>query len=100
MATDAPTEPTRTYRGSCHCQRTVFTVTLPRSTALRDNLVCNCSHCLKQGIVWGFTPPGYKIEFEKGKDGLTSYEFGARTFKHYVRWTTFCKSRGRRGVGL
>jgi len=41
--------------------------------------------------VWGFVPPGegYGIRWEKGKDELKSYEFGARSFKHY-----FCGTCG------
>jgi hypothetical protein len=85
MSTTTETDaPLKTYRGSCHCQAVVFSVTLPDIAHEKaDNGVCNCSFCAKRAVIWAFAEPG-ALEFEKGLDGMKGYQFGTKSTTHYV----------------
>ena len=72
-----------TMEGGCHCGRVRFRVTA--DLAVID---CNCSICIKKGILHLIVPPE-RFELISGKDDLTTYEFNTRTAKH-----TFCKHCG------
>lgn len=78
--------PLKTYKGCCHCQANVFTATYADVTDPKaNNIVCDCSHCAKRGIIWAFPERG-AVKFEKGGDekSLTKYKFGAKMYDHYV----------------
>jgi hypothetical protein len=76
--------PQKTYRGCCHCQAVVFSVTLPDVTHEQaNNGVCDCSHCAKRAVLWAFAKPGALV-FEKGLDALKGYQFGAKSTTHFV----------------
>jgi len=72
-----------TMEGGCHCGRVRFRVTA--DLAVID---CNCSICIKKGILHLIVPPE-RFELISGKDDLTTYEFNTKTAKH-----TFCKHCG------
>lgn len=68
------------YRGSCHCGKVQFTVTLldGMNTARR----CNCSLCRRRGaIAVSASLDGFEII--AGENVLTEYQFNTRTAKHY-----------------
>ena len=69
-----------TMEGGCHCGRVRFRVTA--DLAVID---CNCSICIKKGILHLIVPPE-RFKLISGKDDLTTYEFNTKTAKH-----TFCK---------
>jgi hypothetical protein len=85
MSTTAKTDAAlKTYRGSCHCQTVVFSVTLPDIAHEKaGNDVCDCSFCAKRAVIWAWADPG-ALEFEKGLDGMKGYQFGAKSTTHYV----------------
>ena len=72
-----------TMEGGCHCGRVRFRITA--DLAVID---CNCSICIKKGILHLVVPPE-RFELISGKDDLTTYEFNTKTAKH-----TFCKHCG------
>jgi hypothetical protein len=72
-----------TMEGGCHCGRVRFRITA--DLAVID---CNCSICIKKGILHLIVPPE-RFELISGKDDLTTYEFNTKTAKH-----TFCKHCG------
>jgi len=74
-----------THRGSCHCQAIVFTVKCP---PVVDCGTCDCSHCSKRGIVWGFAD-GDNFTLEKGRESLQEYAFGPKSYKQL-----FCRTCG------
>ncbi|ETS82747.1 hypothetical protein PFICI_04623 [Pestalotiopsis fici W106-1] len=79
MAEQSTTDPTRTYRGNCHCKANVFEVTVPEIQALAS---CNCSSCTKKGMLWIY-PKYADIVWVKGDEGsLTDYTFGKKGL-HY-----------------
>jgi hypothetical protein len=86
---DAP-RPLTTYRGCCHCQSTIFRVTLPSlSSTSAANLRCACAPCAKRGALWARAPPGALV-FERGRDALRAYsaddpEAGTDGETQYVR---------------
>jgi hypothetical protein len=86
---DAP-GPLTTYRGCCHCQSTIFRVTLPSiSSNSAANLRCACAPCAKRGALWARAPPGALV-FERGRDALRAYpaddpETGTEGGTQYVR---------------
>jgi len=62
-----------TMEGGCHCGRVRFRVTA--DLAVID---CNCSICVKKGILHLIVPPE-RFELISGKDDLATYEFNTRT---------------------
>jgi hypothetical protein len=73
-----------TYEGSCHCGRVRFRA--------RGDLTklgeCNCSICVKKGILHMVVLPA-DFELLSGKDDLASYRFNTKTVSH-----TFCPHCG------
>jgi hypothetical protein len=74
----------RVYEGGCHCGRVRFRVT----TELKRVSHCNCSICLKKGILHHLVPPE-RFELLSGGDDLTTYTFNTGVAKH-----TFCRHCG------
>lgn len=97
----------KTYRGCCHCQAVVFRVSFPLSDpsaesgapaprsssdypatayppAIRYAEQCDCSFCVRHGVLWAWVPPGAELVFERGREGLSEYTFGDGRYKHLV----------------
>ncbi|MCJ1258599.1 hypothetical protein MMC24_006432 [Lignoscripta atroalba] len=70
------------YHGNCHCGAFIFSF---KAAELKQAEVCNCSICVKGGMMW--TEPATDDYFvvEKGKDSLKDYTFGQRIMTHKVR---------------
>jgi hypothetical protein len=73
-----------TMEGGCHCGRVRFRVTADLASVID----CNCSMCMKKGILHLIVPPEC-FELISGKDDLTTYEFNTKTAKHH-----FCRHCG------
>ncbi len=68
-----------TYRGSCHCGDIRFEIVRDRPV---DRLLeCNCSICIKKGIV--HTPAeDHELRITRGADQLALYQFGSGEARH------------------
>ncbi len=78
--------PTKSYSGSCHCGAVRFRFTTDEITS---GLRCNCSICIRRGIVMSSEYiPADAFDLD-GIESLTLYQFGDRNMHHY-----FCKSCG------
>lgn len=78
--------PTKSYRGRCHCGAVRFRF---QSDEITSAIRCNCSICIRKGIVMsaGYVPPdAFEVD---GQECLTMYEFGDRSVHHY-----FCRTCG------
>lgn len=65
------------YHGSCHCGRVRFEI-----DAVIDKLTrCNCSICLKKGILHHRVPPE-RFRLVAGGESLGTYQFGTMVAKH------------------
>ena len=76
---EAEKQPTKKYRGNCHCGNFVFEFEMPEIKSASD---CNCSICFKKGYKWIF--PGDSMTIIKGEDALVEYTFAAGNTKHRV----------------
>ncbi|WWD19979.1 hypothetical protein CI109_104452 [Kwoniella shandongensis] len=102
MSKQSSTKQAKTYHISCHCQAHVLRLDIPNDTDTPSPFdqggVCDCSHCLKNRIVWGFAPPGtVSIVRGLGKDGaanLQEYRFGSKSYGH-----SFCGVCGTHVLG-
>jgi hypothetical protein len=77
---------TNTYSASCHCRSVRFTFT---SEPIRTGLRCNCSICVRKGVVMSskyFRPDEVAVE---GGEHLAVYRFGDRDVNHH-----FCRTCG------
>ena len=81
---------TKTYYLSCHCQRHALSLTIPiptpsspASSPFQDNIVCDCSHCIKRRFV-SFSVPSETVKVIRGGDDLGHYQFGAKQTNHWV----------------
>ncbi len=75
-----------TYRGSCHCGAVRFKF---ESAEITSGIRCNCSICIRKGIVNSSTyisPDAFEVE---GEESLAIYQFGDHSVYHY-----FCKTCG------
>jgi hypothetical protein len=73
-----------TYEGGCHCGRVRFRV----RAVLAELLECNCSICIKKGILHLIVPP-QQFQLLQGEEDLATYQFNTNTAKH-----TFCRHCG------
>ncbi|GAP82470.1 putative glutathione-dependent formaldehyde-activating enzyme [Rosellinia necatrix] len=72
-------EPSKTYRGNCHCAAFVYEITLPE---IKQASECNCSICYKKAAIWVFPKPS-DVKYVKGDPSkLTSYTFHEKKFTH------------------
>jgi hypothetical protein len=76
-----------TYRASCHCGAVRFQF---RSEKITKGCRCNCSICIRKGIVMtaGYLPPEDVEEFGE-RSSLSLYRFGDRDMNHH-----FCRTCG------
>ena len=74
------------YNGTCHCKSVQFTVTL--SDGLNSARRCTCSFCAMRGAIAVSAPLG-GIQFTKGEEHLSLYQFNTGAAKHY-----FCSKCG------
>jgi hypothetical protein len=74
----------RAYEGGCHCGRVRFRIV----TDLKRVSQCNCSICVKKGILHHLVPPE-RFELLSGADDLVTYRFNTGVAKH-----TFCRHCG------
>jgi len=76
----------RTYHASCHCGSVRFEF---KSEEITSGLRCNCSICIRKGIVMSpaYYPPE-KVQLE-GESFLTVYQFGDKDVNHL-----FCRTCG------
>lgn len=73
-------------RGSCHCQKVEFEVSLPNGL---DSFVrCNCSMCARRGAVVSPVPVS-AMSIVKGEKYLKLYQFHTKTAEHF-----FCENCG------
>jgi hypothetical protein len=77
----------RTYRASCHCGRVSFRF---RTEPIKAGYRCNCSYCVRRGIVVGptYLPPD-AVDEVQGMESLILYRFGEQSTNHY-----FCGACG------
>jgi hypothetical protein len=78
--------PTTTYSGSCHCRAVRFRF---RSDEITSGCRCNCSICIRKGIVMSseyIAPDAFELD---GEESLAVYQFGDKDVCHY-----FCKICG------
>jgi hypothetical protein len=77
---------TKTYSASCHCGSVRFKFT---SEEIRTGRRCNCSICIRKGIVMSsrYLRPS-EVEVE-GSESLSLYKFGDKDVNHY-----FCRICG------
>lgn len=76
----------REYDASCHCKSVIFRVRLKDDfNSVRR---CSCSYCRMRGAIAATADVG-DIDFIKGEQNLTVYQFNTREAKHY-----FCKTCG------
>ncbi len=79
-----------TFEGGCHCGRVRFRVRADLTTLSE----CNCSICLKKGILH---LGAAKADFEllSGRDAIETYRFGTGTAQH-----NFCRHCGIHAFGV
>jgi hypothetical protein len=78
--------PIKSYSGSCHCGAVRFTFS---SDEITSGLRCNCSICIRKGVVMSseYIPPdAFEVD---GEESLAVYQFGDKAVYHY-----FCKTCG------
>lgn len=74
-------EPTKTYRGNCHCGAFVYEAELPE---IKGGTTCSCSICFKKGTRIIYTAPK-TVKFVKGDESnLTKYSFNTKALIHMV----------------
>ena len=72
----------KTYTARCHCNATIFTVTIPplETGATKVNQ-CNCSICTKRAYALVY-PLREEVKFIKGENELKDYYFGKKRHPH------------------
>jgi hypothetical protein len=78
--------PTRTYDASCHCGSVRFKV---RSEEIKTGRRCNCSICIRKGMVVSATYFQAADVNVEGSEHLALYQFGDKDMNHY-----FCRTCG------
>ncbi|KIW01871.1 uncharacterized protein PV09_06720 [Verruconis gallopava] len=72
----------KTYTGRCHCNATLFTVTIPPlETGASTVTRCNCSICTKSGYSLVY-PLREHVTFLRGEGELRAYVFGKKVRTH------------------
>jgi hypothetical protein len=74
----------KTYEGGCHCGRVRFRVT----ASLERVSECNCSICMKKGLLHLIVPQA-RFELLSGAGDLTTYRFNTGVAQHH-----FCRYCG------
>jgi hypothetical protein len=72
----------KTYTARCHCNATIFTVTIPPlETGATTVNQCNCSICTKSGYNLVY-PLREDVKFLKGEEEMKTYFFGKKIRPH------------------
>lgn len=79
----------KTYTGGCHCGKVSFEV----DTDLDKVISCNCSICLKRGLLLTFVPAA-QFRLRLGEGELKDYRFNTMRIRH-----RFCKECGVEAFG-
>lgn len=74
------------HSAACHCRSVQFKLRL--TDEFNTIRRCSCSYCRMRGAI-AVSAQLSDIEFVKGEENLTLYQFNTRTAKHY-----FCKTCG------
>ena len=74
----------KTYSGGCHCGQ----VRYEASADLDQVISCNCSICMKRGLLLTFVG-AQQFQLVSGKDSLSDYQFGKKAIHHL-----FCSGCG------
>lgn len=74
----------KTYTGSCHCGAVRFEA----DTDLVKVIECNCSHCLRKGLLLTFVPND-RFRLLAGEEVLSEYRFNRKVIAHL-----FCQTCG------
>jgi hypothetical protein len=78
------------YQGSCHCGRVRFRVRADLATISE----CNCSICMKKGILH-LGAAREDFELLSGADAIETYQFNTKTAQH-----NFCRHCGIHAFGV
>ena len=73
-----------TYSGSCHCGRVRYDVT----ANLAQVMECNCSHCVRKGLLLTFVTPA-QFTLHSSEQELAEYQFNKKIIQHL-----FCRTCG------
>jgi hypothetical protein len=79
----------KTYTGGCHCGAVRYTV----RAAIDKVIECNCSICLKAGLLLAFVPAS-NFTLDTGAEATTDYLFNREVIHHL-----FCSACGIRSYG-
>jgi hypothetical protein len=74
----------KNYSGGCHCGQVRYDVTADLSQVV----TCNCSICMKRGLLMTFVPPE-QFALRAGADHLVDYQFNKKVVHHL-----FCRECG------
>jgi hypothetical protein len=77
--------PKQKYRGSCHCGKVSYEVSLDLTEPV---VACNCSMCGRSGTLLQFVPAS-EFTLLTGEDVLRDYGFNTHTIHHL-----FCSNCG------
>ena len=66
---------------SCHCESVELEIKESES-AFNKFLRCNCSLCMKKGIIMTFAPI-VDVKITKGRDKLKLYQYHTKVAEHY-----------------
>lgn len=89
----AAEQPTKTYRGNCHCGAFVYEAELPE---IKGGVTCSCSMCFKKGARILYAAPK-NVRFVKGDESvLTGYRFNTKFITHMVWCALGWECRGRK----
>jgi len=73
------------HKGSCHCGQIAFEV----EGDLQQVMECNCSHCIRKGLLLWFVPrPRFKL---LSSGSLTLYTFNKHAILHQFCGTCGCQ---------
>jgi hypothetical protein len=87
----------KNYSGSCHCGAVRFSFS---SNEIASGCRCNCSICIRKGIVMSEYIPSNAFELD-GKESLAVYQFGDKDVYHYF-WKIcgICPFNGVASLGM
>ena len=68
--------------GSCHCGKVEFLIEVSEKDILKDIYRCDCSLCIKKGIIMKPLPKE-KFSLIKGEESLNSYKWNKKIAEHF-----------------
>jgi hypothetical protein len=75
-----------TYHAGCHCG--AVRLTIRRDSAISSLVDCNCSLCVKKGILH-LAVQDQELTIDQGKENLSLYQWRSQTASHW-----FCRKCG------